>query len=162
MQAKFTTTKLYFHVQKEKFAIFLQIQKGSDHDAFWVTFLKDKHNKNVEVLNAVNFALFTHTHTPHPPPTHTHTKLLPRDQFAVSSSYFSILLINMYFQKYCLKLHCQLFPGMSFPKVTFSHFFLEADWPYEYTFHKQWNWGFLATTGRGCNMLSAGAQERHY
>ena len=33
-------------------------------------------------------------------------------------------------------------------------------------FHKQWNWGYPATTGRGCNMLraaeSAGAQERHY
>ena len=86
---------------------------------------------------------------PHPLCTPPHTKLLPHDQFAVSSSYFSILLISMYFQKFCLKLLCQLFPEMSFPKVTFSHFFLEADWPYEYTFHKQWNWGFHATTGRG-------------
>ena len=50
--------------KKKNLLSFCKFEKRSDHDAFWVTLLTDKHNKNVEVLNAVNFTLFTHTHTP--------------------------------------------------------------------------------------------------
>ena len=82
--------------------------------------------QNVLTLNVKNWfwsSLWMPGRTPPPPHTHTH-KIF----FLVISLLYHLLtsvyyLISMYFQKFCLKLHCQLYPGMSFPKVTFSHFF---------------------------------------
>ena len=71
--------------KKKNLLSFLQIQKRPDYDAFWVTLLRDKHNNNVEVLNAVNFALFTH-------PLHTHTQ-----NFFIVISLLYHLLTSVYY-----------------------------------------------------------------
>ena len=51
--------------------------------------------------------------------SHTHPRTKYSSSWSICCVIFLlqyILLISMYFQKFCLKLHCQLYPGNELPK----------------------------------------------